>query len=65
MTCASWHYPLGTKLEVVYGNKKIVVRVNDRGGLNLLDLSEGAFKELAPLDRGVIRVRVRRLDKSL
>lgn len=61
MTCASWHFPLGSRLEVEYCGKKIIVRVNDRGGLNLLDLSEGAFRELAPLGRGIIRVKVRRL----
>jgi len=78
-TCASWHYPLGTKLEVIYRHKfyawssrhgkkikviidkKVIVKVNDRGGLHLLDLSAGAFKKLAPLSRGVIKVRVRRV----
>ncbi len=79
MTCASWHYPLGTKLEVSYRHKfyawssrhkkkvkvvidkKVIVKVNDRGGLHLLDLSAGAFKKLAPLSRGVIKVKVRRI----
>ena len=79
MTCATWHYPLGTKLEVIYRHKfyawssrhgkrikviidkKVIVKVNDRGGLHLLDLSAGAFKKLAPLSRGVITVRVRRV----
>lgn len=78
-TCASWHYPLGTKLEVIYRHKfyawssrhgkrvkcivdkKVIVKVNDRGGLQLLDLSAGAFKKLAPLSRGIINVRVRRV----
>ena len=42
-------------------DKKVIVKVNDRGGLHLLDLSAGAFKKLAPLSRGVITVRVRRV----
>ena len=59
MTCASWHYPLGTRLEVSHGNKTITVEVTDRGGLHHLDLSAGAFKSLAPLSRGIIKVKVR------
>ena len=60
MTCASWHYPLGTRLEVSHGNKTITVEVTDRGGLHHIDLSAGAFKQLAPLSRGIIKVKVRR-----
>ena len=79
LTCATWHYPLGTKLEVSYRHKfyawssrhgkkikvvldkKVIVKVNDRGGLHHLDLSAGAFKKLAPLSRGVIKVRIKRV----
>jgi hypothetical protein len=33
MTAASWNYPLGTKLKLIYGNKSVVVEVTDRGGV--------------------------------
>jgi rare lipoprotein A len=57
-TCASWHYSLGTKLKVTHNNKSVIVRVNDRGGLHLLDLSPAAFRKLAPLSRGIIKINV-------
>ena len=65
LTCASWEYPLGTKLCIVYGTKEVVVVVTDRGPSRKLwrqgrrlDLSKAAFKKLAPLKLGVIRVRI-------
>ena len=77
MTCASWHYPLDTKLEVIYRHdfyawskgkkvrviidKKVIVRVNDRGGYHLLDLSYGAFRKLDPYGTSPLTVRVRRV----
>jgi len=70
LTCASWHYPLGTKLKVTrywYKNNKkmlgktVIVKVNDRGGYHHLDLSGTAFQRLAPLSRGIIRVKVETL----
>ena len=39
-------------------DKKVIVKVNDRGGLHLLDLSAGAFRKLAPLSSGIIQVGV-------
>ena len=44
LSAASWHYPLGTWLRVVNQNngKAIELQVNDRGGYELLDLSEEA-----------------------
>lgn len=44
ISAASWHYQLGTWLRVVDQNtgRSIKVEVNDRGGNELLDLSEEA-----------------------
>lgn len=62
MTCASNHYKIGTMLEVtnVLNGKSVVVKVNDTGGFKgkKIDLSEGAFKKIADLKQGVIRVKV-------
>lgn len=61
-TCASNHYKIGTILEVtnVLNGKSVVVKVNDTGGFKgkKIDLSEGAFKKIANLKQGVIRVKV-------
>lgn len=68
LTCASYNYPLGTRLNVVYyelatGTKKTVkVTVTDRGPAKRLhrsiDLSQAAFARLAPLSRGLIKVTI-------
>ena len=61
-TCASNHYKMGTMLEVtnVLNGKSVVVKVNDTGSFKgkKIDLSEGAFKKIADLKQGVIRVKV-------
>ena len=60
MTCASWHYPLGAWLRVTNraNGSSVVVKVNDRGGNHLLDLSYGAFRRVARPETGVIEVKV-------
>lgn len=65
MTCASWDYPLGTKLRVTHNDKSIIVTVTDRGPAKRLyakgrklDLSREAFRRLAPLRLGLIEVSV-------
>ena len=67
LTCAHNSYPFGTKLKVSYQGKSVVVTVTDRGGFNklgrVIDLSEGAFKKLAPLSKGVIKVKIEKLWK--
>ncbi len=55
--------PLGTMVEVTRldTNKKIVVRINDRGPFvakRIIDLSYGAAKRLGMTDRGTAKVRV-------
>jgi rare lipoprotein A len=65
LTCASWHHPLGTRLKVVHGDRSVLVTVTDRGPNKrlkgrIIDLSRAAFKRLAPLEKGLIRVTVSR-----
>jgi len=64
LTCASWNYPFGTRLRVtnVKNQRTIVCRVNDRGPakrLNrVIDLTKGAFRQIANLRSGLIKVAV-------
>lgn len=65
-TCASNYYKIGTMLEVtnIANGKSVVVKVNDRGGFKgmKLDLSEGAFKRIANLKQGVLKVKVEKFN---
>jgi rare lipoprotein A (peptidoglycan hydrolase) len=63
LTAACWdEFPKGTQFKVRYGANSVVVSCTDRGGFRslgrMLDLSSGAFKTLAPLNRGVIKVDI-------
>lgn len=67
LTCASWFYPLGTRLSVKrLGSRRVVtVTVTDRGPARRLvrrgraiDLSKAAFNRLANLDWGLVRVGI-------
>lgn len=62
LTCASWHYPLGTLLLVSHKDYTVMVEVTDRGPAKRLgreiDLSETAFGTLAPLNKGLIIVTI-------
>ena len=66
-TCASNYYKIGTILEVtnIANGKSVVVKVNDRGGFKgmKLDLSEGAFKRIANLKKGVLKVKVEKFNE--
>ena len=70
MTCAATkEYKFGDYLEVtnVENGKTVTVRVNDRGGFakygRTLDLSEGAFKKIAPLKQGIVKVKIKKVVK--
>ena len=67
MTCASNHFKMGTMLEVTnpINHKSVVVKVNDKGAMNknVIDLSEGAFKRIASLKQGRIKVTVKKFDE--
>jgi len=67
MFCASYAYPLGTRLKVSRrGSKRhAIVVVQDRGPAKRLgrriDLCKRAFEKIAPLSEGIIQVRIERL----
>jgi len=62
LTCASNHFAIGTKLKVINleNKKSVIVRVNDRGSMDkyIIDLSQGAFKRIAKLKKGVLDIKV-------
>jgi rare lipoprotein A len=62
LTAAMWDVPFGSLIEVHYHDKVVVVRINDRGPAKRLkrgiDLSKAAFKALAPLELGLIKVKL-------
>ena len=68
LTAASWNYPLGSRLKVVYRSKSVVVEVTDRGGKRafmqlgkVVDLSHAAFEKLEKPAVGSIRIHITRL----
>jgi rare lipoprotein A len=64
LSCASWWYPLGTRLLVtnVHTGASVNVTVTDRGPAKrlgrIIDLSSAAYKQLSDLKTGLIRVTV-------
>jgi rare lipoprotein A len=62
LTCATWHWPLGTKLVVEHDGRRVTVLVTDRGPAlpldRAIDLSMAAFAKIAPLSRGVVTVSI-------
>jgi len=69
MSAASWDYPLGARLRLIYGKKSVEVKVTDRGGKRAfmqfgktVDLSHAAFARLKEPSVGAIRVRIKRLE---
>jgi rare lipoprotein A len=67
LTCATRLYPLGSVLRITALNSghSVVVRVTDRIGIRFartrVDLSKGAFREIANLKQGIISVKVERI----
>jgi rare lipoprotein A len=64
MTAAHLTLPLGSVVEVtnLENNRKIVVRVNDRGPYvknRIIDLSYGAAEKLDMIGPGTVKVRIR------
>lgn len=67
MVTAHRTLPIGTKIEVVHGGKRVVVTVAGRGPFvrgRDLDLSRHAFGHLALPSRGVILVKYRVLHQA-
>ncbi|WP_051259520.1 septal ring lytic transglycosylase RlpA family protein [Epilithonimonas tenax] len=66
MTGAHQSLAFGTKVEIVNikNDKSVIITVNDRGSLKpsrAFDLSLGAFKKIAHLDEGIVKVKYRLL----
>jgi rare lipoprotein A len=64
MTAAHRTLPFGTKVIVknIRNGKTVKVRINDRGPFvrgRIIDLSRGAFSEIASLDEGLAKVEIR------
>ena len=63
-TCATRDWPLGTKLLITSGRRVIRVtvtdRINKRFAGKRIDLTPAAFEKLAPLDQGLVNVKVAR-----
>ncbi len=61
-TCASNKYRLGTRLKVTNpkNGKSVIVLVNDTGQLygRTIDLSKSAFKKIANLKQGIVKVKI-------
>ena len=64
-TAAHRTLPFGTVVEVIsvrHPRRRVVVRINDRGPYvkgRILDLTPAAFKRLAPLRQGIVKVRMK------
>ncbi len=58
-------YKIGDTFKITYGEKTVVARCNDRGSFEKygreLDLSKATFLALAPLSRGVIKVKIEKI----
>lgn len=72
LTCASTkEFKFGDVLEVtnVDNGKSVIVKVNDRGAFakygRTLDLSEEAFRRIAPLRQGIVKVKIKKVEKDL
>ena len=66
-TCASWDFPLKTKLKVTNvkePKKSVIVEVTDRTNKRFkgkrIDLSKRAFAQIADLKQGIIKIKVER-----
>lgn len=66
MTCAARGFPFGTHLLVqsIETGNRVVVKVTDRPGKNVIDLSKKAFSVIDDLKKGKIRVKVKVVGKN-
>lgn len=64
LTAAYNQVPLGSIVEVtnLSNNKSIIVKVNDRCGINSrIDLSKKAFTTIANKEKGIIKVTIKKI----
>jgi rare lipoprotein A len=66
MTCAARGFPFGTMLEIqsLETGKKVVVKVTDRPGKNVVDLTQTAFSQIDNPQKGKIRAKIKVVDKG-
>jgi rare lipoprotein A len=71
LTCASRTYAFGQRLIItnVDNGRSVIVRVNDRGPNKklykkgrVIDLSKGAFAQIANLQQGIINITVKAIN---
>lgn len=68
LTAAHRRLPFGTKLRVINlkNNREVIVRINDRGPYKtgrIIDLSKAAARKLGMLRNGIVKVKIKKLDK--
>lgn len=65
LTAASNIYPIGTRLKItnIENNKSVIVKINDKGSFSkvTLDLSKKAFERIAELEKGIIKVKIKKI----
>ncbi len=68
LTAASWFFPFNTQILVTHQNRAVTVTITDRGPAlhlvqqgRIIDLSEAAFTALADPRKGLIYVRLYRI----
>ena len=70
MTCAMWGVPFNQLIKVtnIENGKSITVRVNDRGPHKryvekgrIIDLTKNAFRQIAPLHKGLVNIKLEML----
>jgi rare lipoprotein A len=64
MTASNKNLPFGTRVEIINvdNEKSVIITVNDRGPLKPsreFDLSQGAFKKIANINEGIVKVKYR------
>ena len=66
LTCAARGFPFGTYLEIasIDTGRKVVVKVTDRLGKNVIDLSRKAFGEIDDIRKEKIAVKVKVVDRD-
>lgn len=65
LTCASNKFAIGSRLKItnIENGKSVIVKVNDIGpsSTKVIDLSKKAFKKIADLEKGRIKIKVKHL----
>lgn len=66
MTCAARGFPFGTMLEIqsLDTGKKVIAKVSDRPGKNVVDLTQTAFAQIDSPEKGKIKAKIKVVDKN-